>query len=207
MVVPSSGSAARRRGTHDFRGIPAVPWMLGVLGPPWLAVHTPNTIREDPKMSADVMSRSGTTPAVVPDSSTREAVDNTRGTVAHLLSGCAVRVSPKPLSPAVERVFDSLYWSTGLGRDRVSAEALALALIADRGSSESVTTPMVGNHLSRMRNAFYYWPQTLVDALESEANLRGWSLPVLVEYLTAHYVVGWAADLARQEIEPLRVAG
>jgi len=45
-----------------------VPWMLGVLGPPWLAVHTPNTIREDPKMSADVMSRSVATAAVVPDS-------------------------------------------------------------------------------------------------------------------------------------------
>jgi len=163
------------------------------------AVHTPNTVREDPKMSADVMNRGVTTAAVVPDS--------TRGAVADLLSGCLVRVSPKPLSPTIERVFDSLYWSTGLGRDRVSAEALALALVVDRQRAESVTAPMVGNHLSRMRNAFYCWPQTLVDALESEGNSRGWSLSVLLEYLIARYVVGWAADLARQEIEPLRVAG
>ncbi len=157
-------------------------------------------------MSADVQSRDVTTTASAGDRSRAAlADDGAAAGVAELLSGRSVRVSPKPLSPAIERIFDSLYWSTGLGRDRVSAEMLAVALVADRESGESVWSPMVGNGLSRMKNAFFYWPQTLVDALEAEAVMRGWTLPVLIEYLTARYLVGWTAELTRRDIDPLRV--
>jgi len=145
-------------------------------------------------MSTDVMTR--------PDED-----DYTLSEVAELLAGEKERFTVRPsLAPAVDRVFSQMYWATGFSRDRMSAESLARALVIDHADEDDLPC-LAENRLSRGRPVDFYWPIALSWALESEVVSRSWALPVLIEYLTARYVVGWAADLTRRDIEPLRVTG